>query len=64
MSFEYKITFHMVSGYAYELEYSKKSKENLISRLKANEWKDVIIEGEEYGINFAHVTHYEIEAIE
>ena len=55
-----KITFYMVSGKKFRAIYSKDKFEEMLSYLEKN-WEKVTSTGKLHGINFAHVTHYEVK---
>jgi len=61
MNKDYIITFYFVSGKQLEVEYNEVNKNNLIEKLK--NWNTVNAIGQDFGINFTLVTHYEVNEI-
>lgn len=54
------LTFYFVSGQKMRVKYCNK---DLISLVKAlATWNEIASTGPEWGINFKHVTHYQIES--
>lgn len=55
----FKITFYFTSGLSEIRTYSEEELNEIIKNLKKS-WMQMCMSNYEYGINFAHVTHYEI----
>jgi hypothetical protein len=57
----YNVKFYFVSGKQLEVEYNEVNKNTLIEKLK--NWNTVNAIGQDFGINFTLVTHYEVNEI-
>ena len=56
------LTFHFVSGKSVHCHFSEKKFNDLLNCLKQG-WKTTATIGDDLGINFALVTHYEVNEI-
>lgn len=63
MNEDYEVTFYFSSGQTLVVTYSKERLEELCKTIRAA-WRSCCIAGDEWGINFAQVTHYKVKILD
>lgn len=53
-----EVTFYFISGFALETKFDKEDWESTLISINLDGFKDTSHTGEDYGINYNHVTHF------
>jgi len=62
MNEDYEVTFYFSSGETMLVTCSKEKLDEMCEKLK-HAWRSCCIANDEWGINFAQVTHYKVKKI-